>query len=422
MGFAERGDVACLAAVGLVGLLLGGCRQAGESSSAGAQPPGLAASANARADITVREPDAFYEPPSGHPGRPGALLRSEPLKNVTLPAGMQGWRILYATTVDDRTPATAAATVFAPLEPPPGPRPVITWTHGTTGLMQKCMPSLVSAPTEGVPARDGVLAEGWVVVATDYSFAEKGGPHPYLIGEGEARAALDSVRATRQMPELVLDERTVAWGHSQGGHSALWTAIVAPRYAPEVKLLGVAAIAPAADMRRILAVNEQVDKRLGPYLASAYSRFYPDLHFDEAVRPEALQAAREIARLCGFFPREDAVRINDLTATFDGGSLAMGTSSRLAALLDENVADRPIGVPVVIAQGLSDAVVRPQATDAYVKERCGAGQVLEYWTFDGRDHGTIVQPGTPLERPLLSWTRARFANQPGPGACRRATY
>jgi hypothetical protein len=33
------------------------------------------------------------------------------------------------------------------------------------------MPSLVSSPTEGIPARDRIVAEGWVVVATDYSFA-----------------------------------------------------------------------------------------------------------------------------------------------------------------------------------------------------------------------------------------------------------
>src|SRR6516165_5881755 len=47
-----------------------------------------------------------------------------------------------------------------------------------------------------------------------------------LIGEGEARAALDSVRAARQMAELTLDMRTVVWGHLQGGHAALWPALL----------------------------------------------------------------------------------------------------------------------------------------------------------------------------------------------------
>src|SRR5205809_6239040 len=65
------------------------------------------------ARITAHTPDAFYDPPSGMPHRPGALLRSEPLKDVILPAGIRGWRIRYATTVDDSTPAHAVATVFA---------------------------------------------------------------------------------------------------------------------------------------------------------------------------------------------------------------------------------------------------------------------------------------------------------------------
>ena len=73
--------------------------------------------------ITAHTPDAFYDPPADMPNRPGALLRREPLKDVTLPAGLAGWRILYTTTVDDLTPATAVATVFAPAKPLPGPLP-----------------------------------------------------------------------------------------------------------------------------------------------------------------------------------------------------------------------------------------------------------------------------------------------------------
>src|SRR5438477_10289279 len=55
---------------------------------------------------TMHAPDAFYDPPSGKPLKPGTLLRSEPLKDVIEPADVQGWRILYATSVDDNTPAT----------------------------------------------------------------------------------------------------------------------------------------------------------------------------------------------------------------------------------------------------------------------------------------------------------------------------
>ena len=401
-------------AVLLVLLAGAGCNRPKRASSESSTPP---TRQEVRTSVTMQTPDAFYDPPPDVPRKPGALLRSEPLKDVTLPVGVRGWRILYATSVDDNTPATAVAIVFAPTGSSAGPRPVIAWEHATTGLLQKCMPSLLSAPSKGIFERDRIVMSGWVVVATDYSFAEKGGPHPYLIGEAEARAALDSVRAARKISELMLDRRMVVWGYSQGGHAALWTGIVGPRYAPDLEIRGVAAIAPAANIEKILDMNVEMDKLFGPYLAESYSRFYPDIKFEQAVRPEALDAARQIVNLCDFLPREDQERIAALAATFEGPALATSSNKMLQARLQQNTADRPIQAPVVIAQGLSDTVVPPSATDTYVEERCAAGQQLEYWTFAGRDHLTIIQSGTPLEDPLINWTKVRFANEPRATGC-----
>ena len=391
-------------------------KRASSESSASPTPQGE------RGSITMNAPDAFYEPPTDVPRKPGALLRSEPLKDVILPAGVRGWRILYATSVDDNTPATAVATVFAPNDSSKGARSVVAWQHATTGLLQKCMPSLLSAPSKGILERNKIVMAGWVVVATDYSFAEKGGPHPYLIGEGEARAALDSVRAARQISGLTLDQRMVVWGYSQGGHAALWTGIVGPRYAPELEIRGVAAIAPPANIQKALDMNVEIDKFFGPYIAKAYSRFYPDITFEQAIRPQALDAARQIVNLCDFLPRENQERIAALAATFEGPALAISSNKALQARLEQNTPDSLIQAPVVIAQGLADIVVPPSATDAYVDERCAAGQQLEYWTFAGRDHLTILKPGTPLEDLLINWTKARFANEPQATGCVRKSF
>src|SRR5881628_415689 len=159
-------NIAGLPSIGCAVLILwvagAGCnrpKQASSESSAAPTPHAF------RASITAHAPDAFYDPPSNMSHQPGALLRSEPLKDVILPAGMRGWRILYATTVDDSTPAMAVATVFAPTDPPAGPRFVIIWEHGTTGLLQKCMPSLMSAPSAGIPGCDRIVMAGWAVVA-----------------------------------------------------------------------------------------------------------------------------------------------------------------------------------------------------------------------------------------------------------------
>jgi hypothetical protein len=69
--------------------------------------------------------------------------------------------------------------------------------------------------------------------------------------------------------------------------------------------------------------------------------------------------------------------------TFEGPALATSTNKALAARLEKNTADGAIAASMVIAQGLADVTVPPPATDAYVNERCAAGQRLEHWTFAG---------------------------------------
>ena len=119
-------NFAGLRLIGFAGLLVllagAGCNRpnrASFESSASPTPPGD------RSSVTMQAPDAFYDPPPDVPRKPGALLRSELLKDIILPSGVRGWRILYATSVDDNTPATAVATVFAPTDSSTGPRPVI---------------------------------------------------------------------------------------------------------------------------------------------------------------------------------------------------------------------------------------------------------------------------------------------------------
>jgi hypothetical protein len=73
----------------------------------------------------------------------------------------------------------------------------------------------------------------------------------------------------------------------------------------KLRLSYVAAVAPAANIAKILAVNPAVDKQLGPYIALSYSRFYADITFEQTLPPQALIASREIVNLCGFFPPED---------------------------------------------------------------------------------------------------------------------
>ncbi len=68
-----------------------------------------------------------------------------------------------------------------------------------------------------------LIEQGAVVAATDYPGLGTAGPHPYLVGDSEARAVIDSVRAAHSLPGVGDGNSFAVWGHSQGGQASLYT-------------------------------------------------------------------------------------------------------------------------------------------------------------------------------------------------------
>jgi pimeloyl-ACP methyl ester carboxylesterase len=366
--------------------------------------------------------DAFYDQPEEIIAAPGTLLRSEPLVDRALPAGSQAWRIQYMTTVPDGSPVAAVATVLAPATLPHAPMPVIAWDHGTVGLLQRCLPSLTTIPFAAIPAIQQAVEQQWVVVAPDY-VTNSDGIHPFLLGEGEARSTLDGVRAAHQMPDLPLDPHTILWGHSQGGHAALWTSTLGPDYAPDVTLVGVVAIAPAADLPGLLEMHsgDAIASGISAYLINAYEAFYPDVTYEEAVRTAARDTGRDLATRCPLDP-QDAAAMGSLLEGLAGEPLLnLPPTGVLAERVAANSPVGPFSIPVVVAQGLEDEVVFAASTDAWVAARCADSAIIEYWRLPGQDHRSIVSPGSPLEAPLIEWTRQRLAGEGSAARCTELT-
>lgn len=363
--------------------------------------------------------DAFYTPPADIPPHPGMLLRSEPM-NRAIPDDAQAWRILYTTNRAEGVPAFASALVVAPKNLPDGPRPVIAWAHGTTGVDQTCAPSLLKDPfTAGaMPALDQVVANGWVLVATDYIGLGAEAPHAYLVGAQAGRAVLDAVRAARQLSELSLADQTIVWGHSQGGGAALWTGALASTYAPNVNVSGVAALAPASDLPALVD-NLDVVKGgsiFASYIIQGYSDTYQDVRFNDYIRPTARILVREMASRCLAEPEVFASVIESLI--IDKSIWAVSPlSGALGERLQENVAIGLIPAPLLIGQGLSDELVLPSAQAAYLQARCKAGGQVDYRTYEGFDHVGVVGANSPLVAELLSWTQDRLDSKPAGSSC-----
>ena len=248
---------------------------------------------------TTTAPNTYDSPPcDGSPGvggavpdgaRAGDLIASRSLERTHgetdgYPTGATVHRVLYVSTGADETDLQLVCGLVSVPDRvaagADGSGRMVSWAHGTIGLQQKCLPSnapelafwapmssgigAVSWGTGGDArkglAADGALqhlmAQGWVVAATDYQPNDT-----YVIGRIAAANVIDAARAASQ---LVAQEQaaapssydTIVWGHSQGGHAAVWAGQLFETYqegvpnpdAAPLRLRGVAAEAPASNL------------------------------------------------------------------------------------------------------------------------------------------------------------------------------
>ena len=368
--------------------------------------------------------DPFYDTPASVPATPGQLIRDE-LYEGELPAGLTAYRILYTTTAAEGVPAVASGVLAVPSTPSSAPMPVIAWAHGTVGVARACAPSIgrYAITTEGMPAMDALARNGWAMVATDYTGMGAEGTFPYLIGQGEGRSVLDAVRAARQIPGVNLTSETVVWGHSQGGHAALWTGQIASSYAPEVKVLGTAALSPASDPLGMAEAVAAHPDRPGASLAiafvlDAYSRTYPDIVWSEVVAPSARTIVKEAAARCTSIGGTLITILTGLAIARDQPILRESpTGGVIGHRLRENIPYGPWITPLFIGQGTEDEVIPLSLQDRYVSTLCGRGQPLEYKRYPVRNHMGVLAPDSPLNADLEQWTKDRLAGRSAPDTC-----
>ena len=354
----------------------------------------------------------FYAPPSPMAKKPpGTIILSEA---IDAPAGAKAWRILYhSRSVDGRDIAVSGVVVVpTAAAAPKGGRTVVTWAHGTTGLADQCAPSKAVDAAANIPFVGPLLDDGYVVVATDYEGLGPPGVHPYLVGESEGRGVLDAARAARVLKAAAAGDDVLVAGHSQGGQAALFAGELAASYAPELHVLGVAAAAPAADVEHILPFAGGISGGAA-YLVMGIQGFhtaYPQADPASVLTPEALAKASIATTGC----QND---VNDAYATVAGSVLAHDPLSipEIQQLLHQNSAgNRPAGAPLLIVQGTADGTIPKLLTDAFAKKACAAGDTVDYRTYDGATHGTVI---VAAQDDVVSWLADRAQGKPAPTTC-----
>lgn len=372
----------------------------------------------------------FYDPPVPLPaGRPGELIRMEALD---APDGVRAWRVLYHSTTFRGEDTAVSGMVAVPDGPAPaGGFPVIAVAHGTVGSARICAPSLnpfharsPSLPGVGHAAESfyvqmvqPFIGAGYAVAATDYRGLGTPGPAPYLVGDDAARNVLDAARMIRRLPELQLSNDTVVWGHSQGGQSALFTGQIAQSYAPELRILGVVAGAPAAELAPLAEEVAQITGRspltgLLVMIVRSWSVAYPpDAKADTVLTSQGLRGMAVVDQEC----------VGDVLLTFAFRPaprfITPGGIARAPwpGLIEQNSAGAVrTPAPIFVFQGGSDPLIKPAFTEELVKQLCTVGDTVALKVYPGLSHLSVIGPSMP---DALAWIADRLAGKAAPSTC-----
>lgn len=340
------------------------------------------------------------------PGEPGEVIALQEVEVAGLDATVL--RVLYHSESIQGDDIAVSGIIAYPPGAPGTDRPVLSWAHGTTGIADECAPSkdpdLGSIDDLAKP----FLERDMVFVATDYEGLGTPGRHPYIAGVSEGRGTLDIVRAAHNLADRTgAGREVVIWGHSQGGHAALFANQIAQEWAPELEVVGTVAGAPPSQLPLLAAALRDSPFRfyLG-MVAAGWAAAYTDADPALVLSPLGLETldlvdegcTAELATAWSDVPYEDLVAADPAEV------------EPWAGLLVENDPGHSIGAsPVLIIHGESDEQIPVVSSELLLATMCEVGQVVERRTYPGQSHAGVIGPSLD---DMLTWIDARIEGAP----------
>jgi hypothetical protein len=311
----------------------------------------------------------------------------------------RAFKLTYVTTDARGRHALSTGTVFVPKgRAPRGGWPVISWAHGTSGLGDRCAPSVVgpALPHRDRPYLANWMRQGYAIVASDYAGLGTPGLPAYLGGRSEAHNIVDAVKAGRAYVH-VLARKWVVIGQSQGAGAAIYTA----RYATKFGGRGL-------DYRGAVGTGtpayiENVVKAIGPgfpklsgatnaylaYIFASLRRVYPKLGLEGILTSSGRKNLKLAETECGNALEKDLEGV-DLGRFFTGPVSDLPNFSKTVVrylAMPETGFDRPF----FMGHGRKDADVPYALTIPYVEKLKANHQPLTFKSYDSDHSGTLLR-------------------------------
>jgi hypothetical protein len=385
-----------------------------------------AATATPASAVTAPDQDPFYTPPAGFQHtKPGTILRS---RQVTMSGpqavdNAKAYQLLFRTTNATGQPAAAVTTVLTPSSPASGTRVLASYQTAYDSLTLKCAPSYTMQDGNGSDEETYIaseLAQGWDVNVPDY----EGLQSEWAVGPMLGRATLDSIRAAEHFPAdgLVAGVRSkvALTGYSGGSEAATWAGSLAPKYAPELNLVGIAAGGNFPDFDYTTAhLDGSVWYGTEIGVMESFSRAYPDFRLKKFLNAAGLALAAsdgtDASGCAGSTLNEPYGNASQFTNFPSSAAMAANPLfSRVMARMSLRYAPYP-KTPTYLYNAVTDELAFIEPVDALVQQYCAAGVTVDYDRDPaGGEHVSAFQRYWPT---ALQYLQNRFAGQAPPDNC-----
>lgn len=357
----------------------------------------------------------------------GELLAHEEIP--TSLTGARAVRVRYASRDVNDVATESTGLVIAPLAAGAG-RPVLTWTHGTTGVGDVGCPSAQPDPARelvtyfdihgsaidyGVPHVQAFIDDGWVVCATDYQGLGTPGVHQYSVNRTNGRDGLHIVHAARAL-DVGAGTSVAGAGWSQGGAAiAALTELGHAEYG-DLDVFAAVAFSPgvtgaalqAGSGAALAAADAPIDSH-GFMVIVGLAAAYPGrLSLDDLLTPLGVEIAETT------YDELAVHHLNDVLArTFHHvGPIVRADPRNLGvwrdAILHSTAGQRRPVCPVLVCEDLANPEGRfpcPVAwQDGYAKGVADLGGEVEVRTYPHDDHFSLCRTAMPDAK---AWLDAR---------------
>ncbi|MFL6239893.1 MAG: lipase family protein [Actinomycetes bacterium] len=362
---------------------------------------------------------------------PGTVLDERPIKaslgSFRTPVAAE--QLLYRTTDQLGAPSITVTTVLQPMQHAVVPK-LVGYLSFYDGLGPKCDPSYTlnggrpDSATEQQSEEEDLLinwylSQGLIVTVPDF---EGTGLH-WMAGRESGYGTLDGLRATESYLRLPSSTRVGLSGYSGGAVAADWAAELAPAYAPQLNLVGIAAGGVPVDYWHMFDyINGDVTYSPAiPAMLIGLARAY---HVDLSayLSSYGVQVATAMDQQCmtSQFSKYGALTVQKIMKP---EYQDLTTVPVFVQMLNEQIMGTAPGhprVPFLLGvgnvDGRGDGVMSVGDVEALAREYCNQNVNVEFQQYRKASHITAGAFFDPQTGPFL---QERLAGGPPIGNCHR---